>query len=42
METATIPIRAFHSNREEVGDDFWGERTSVIELDPNVLTPEAM
>jgi len=41
MQVAMTPIGVVHSSRIEVGDDFWGGGTSVIELNAGVLEPEA-
>lgn len=37
-----IPIGIVTNNRKEVKDDFWGKVTSVIELDPEQFTEEAL
>jgi tRNA-Thr(GGU) m(6)t(6)A37 methyltransferase TsaA len=43
MTSITLtPIGHVHSPRTEVKDDFWGNVTSVIELDANHFTPESL
>ena len=43
MTSITLtPIGRVHSPRTEVKDDFWGNVTSVIELDANHFTPESL
>ncbi len=41
MDVTMTPLGVIRSERDEVGDDFWGGRIAVIELDPDVLEPDA-
>ncbi|MBD0841715.1 SAM-dependent methyltransferase [Streptomyces sp. TRM68416] len=42
MISGIVPIAYVHTDRTELSDDYWGDVTSVVRLDAERFTPEAL